>query len=86
MSFKRDFECPTGWCDCASCVHQKGFEDDGTAICGFTSQKVYICLPHCAFFRGEDGCGHNGVDETARYEMDGDYPLCPLYIDREGGQ
>jgi len=45
-------------------------------------EKVYICLPHCGFFHGEDGCGHNGADDEARYEMKGDYPLCPLYEDR----
>ena len=44
-------------------------------------QKVYICLPHCSFFHGEDGCGHNAVDATARYEMMGNHPLCPLYIE-----
>ncbi len=46
-----------------------------------TTQKVYICLAGCAFFHGEDGCGHNSVDETAKYEMEGVYPLCPLYTD-----
>lgn len=44
-------------------------------------QKVYLCLEHCSFFHGEDGCGHNSVDETARYEMEGDYPICPLYME-----
>lgn len=44
-------------------------------------EKVYTCLEHCSFFHGEDGCGHNSVDETARYEMEGGYPLCPLYTE-----
>lgn len=47
------------------------------------NQKVYICPEHCAFFFGEDGCGHNIFDESARYELTGDYPLCPQYEDRE---
>lgn len=60
---------------------------DGVAFLRFkptmtaTEQKVYICPEHCSFSHGEDGCGHNSIDETARYEKEGDYPLCPLYTE-----
>lgn len=60
---------------------------DGVAFLRFKpvmaaiEQKVYLCLEHCSFSHGEDGCGHNSVDETARYEMEGDYPICPLYAE-----
>lgn len=42
MSFKREFECPTGWCDCSTCVSMKGQEEDGTVICGHMP-KQFTC-------------------------------------------
>lgn len=45
MSFKREFECPTGWCDCDRCATMKGLEDDGTVICG-RRPKQFKC-PEC---------------------------------------
>jgi len=45
MSFKRDFECPTGWCDCDTCADKQGQEEDGTVICGHRP-KQFKC-PDC---------------------------------------
>ena len=45
------------------------------------AEKVYICLEHCSYFHGVDGCGHNSCDDAAVYERDGDHPLCPLYAE-----
>jgi len=42
MNFRRDFECPTGWCDCDSCKDKKGQEKDGTVICG-RRPKQFSC-------------------------------------------
>lgn len=41
--FKRDFECPTGWCDCDSCKDKKGQEENGTVICG-RRPKQFSCM------------------------------------------
>lgn len=49
MSFKRDFECPTGWCDCDSCKDMKEQEEDGTVICG-RRPKQFGCTCGCQKF------------------------------------
>lgn len=49
MSFKRDFECPTGWSDCDSCKDKTGQEEDGTVICG-RRPKQFSCMCGCKNF------------------------------------
>lgn len=42
-------------------------------------REVYICLEECEFFMGEDGCANDNVDDSAVYEREGSYPLCPSF-------
>jgi len=72
---------------CPECDEELFVEGEEGIMAAFLLGKTgtrmsYLCLEGCTFFHGEDGCGHNGIDETASYEMTGDYPLCPLYTGR----
>lgn len=49
MSFKRDFECPTGWCECDTCKDKQGLEKDGTVICGRRPKQLKC--PQCGCWR-----------------------------------
>lgn len=61
MGFRRDFECPTGWCDCDSCKDRKGEEEDGTVICG-RRPKQFKC-PNC-------GCQNFTLAQRTLMEVD----------------
>lgn len=30
---KRNFNCPTGWCHCDTCIHKAGIGEDGIVVC-----------------------------------------------------